>query len=65
MVDQTGRGGTFDFIIEYPLESTEQFLPRGPLFVDAMYDQLGLKLESTKGSYPVLVIDHVERPSEN
>jgi hypothetical protein len=27
--------------------------------------QLGLKLESTKGSVNVIVIDHIERPSEN
>jgi uncharacterized protein (TIGR03435 family) len=31
----------------------------------AVQDQLGLKLESTKGPGEVLVIDHVERPSEN
>jgi uncharacterized protein (TIGR03435 family) len=39
--------------------------PQGPTFLDAMRDQLGLKLESTKGPIQVLVIDHVEMPSEN
>ena len=31
----------------------------------AIEEQLGLKLTSTKGPGQVLVIDHVERPSEN
>ena len=32
---------------------------------DRIQEQLGLRLESTKGPVPVIVIDHVERPSEN
>jgi len=35
-----------------------------PLF-DAIQQQLGLKLNQTKGSVEVLVIDSIERPSEN
>jgi len=31
----------------------------------AIQDQLGLKLQSAKGPMQVLVIDHIERPSEN
>jgi len=40
--------------------------PAGPpnIFA-AIQEQLGLKLESTKGPVEVLVIDHVERPSQN
>jgi len=37
----------------------------GPALFTAIQEQLGLKLESTKGAVEVLVIDHVEQPSEN
>ncbi len=38
---------------------------QGPTFVEALRQQLGLKLESSKGPVQILVIDHVEKPSEN
>jgi uncharacterized protein (TIGR03435 family) len=37
--------------------------PNGPSLVTAIQEQLGLKLESTKGPVDVLVIDHVEKPT--
>jgi len=39
--------------------------PSGPSIFSAIQEQLGLKLESTKAPVDVLVIDHVEMPSEN
>jgi len=37
----------------------------GPSIFAALEEQLGLKLESQKGSVEILVIDYVEKPSEN
>jgi uncharacterized protein (TIGR03435 family) len=43
--------------------STERNRPNGPSIFTAVREQLGLKLESTKGRIDVLAIDHVEQPS--
>jgi uncharacterized protein (TIGR03435 family) len=65
--DHTGLGGMFDLKFEWELE--ERFVGRGasasPTIFAAIQSQLGLRLESTRGPVDTLVIDHVEKPSEN
>ena len=77
VVDKTGIVGTFDFNLRWTPDES-QFSAVGlrapaavdnanappPLF-EAIEEQLGLKLEPEKMPAEVLVIDKVERPSEN
>lgn len=49
-----------------PADEAPELVPLlGPSLPQALQDQCGLKLESRKGPVDVIVIDHVERPSEN
>jgi bla regulator protein blaR1 len=74
LVDRTGLSGRFDFTLAWAAEPTAPpppdgpaaaAEPLGPTALQALRDQLGLKLESTRGPVKILVIDRVERPSEN
>jgi uncharacterized protein (TIGR03435 family) len=66
VVDQTGLAGKFDFYLKWTWEEVPAGDPNAPpgLFT-AIQEQLGLKLELVKAPADVLVIDHIEKPSEN
>jgi uncharacterized protein (TIGR03435 family) len=65
--DETGLNGEFAFKLEWTpgLGESDAGPSSRPSLFTAVQEQLGLKLESTKGPIEVLVIDHVEKPSEN
>jgi uncharacterized protein (TIGR03435 family) len=73
VVDQTGLKGFYDFKLTYAPDLSGRTGPNGeqppsfdgPNLFQALKEQLGLKLESTKGPVVVFVIDHVEKPTEN
>jgi uncharacterized protein (TIGR03435 family) len=67
VIDNTGLTGCFDVKLAWtPADAAANPAPDAPPDIfTAIQDQLGLKLESTKGPVPILVIDHIELPSEN
>jgi bla regulator protein blaR1 len=66
VVDQTGLKGTYDFTLTW---SDQPVGAEGgadvPSLFTAVQEQLGLKLVATKVPVEVIVIDHIEKPSEN
>jgi bla regulator protein blaR1 len=69
VVDQTGLVSTrYDFDLKWTPDTSQpppDNADAPPGFFTAFQEQLGLKLEPIKAPVEVLVIDHVERPSEN
>jgi uncharacterized protein (TIGR03435 family) len=76
--NETGLKGDYDITLRYTSEDMRMEAPNpsgggnvsqsdnnGISLFAALEDQLGLKLESQKGPVDVIVIDHVEPPSEN
>jgi uncharacterized protein (TIGR03435 family) len=80
VVDRTGLTGNYDVDLQWTPDQMPQGLrgdappgapplptidPNGPSIFTAVQEQLGLKLESTKGPVDVLVIDRAERPTDD
>jgi uncharacterized protein (TIGR03435 family) len=81
VIDETGLSGHYDVKLEWKPERGEggpEALGLPPAFdtasppastgrsiFTAIQEQLGLKLESTKGPVEMVVIDHAEKPSAN
>ena len=61
--DRTGLPGRYDFTLQYTYQSTDP--DSYPTLTTAIQEQLGLKLERTRGSVDILVIDHIDHPSDN
>lgn len=80
VVDKSGLTGEYDFTLDYTPENMPMPIPGAPeggpkpegqadqvepsLFT-AVEEQLGLKLEATKATVDVIVIDRIDLPTEN
>jgi uncharacterized protein (TIGR03435 family) len=78
VVDKTGLEGTYDLTMRWDADSqrlTTADPGQGPVdtpsdssgltIFTALKQQLGLKLEPQKGPVEIIIIDHLEKPSEN
>ncbi len=76
VVDQTGIPGKFDISVTFtpddsqfhghppPIKKADD-VEAAPSLFEAIQQKLGLKLEAQKAPVPVIVLDHVEKPSAN
>jgi bla regulator protein blaR1 len=77
VIDKTGLAGAWNYWFHYAPDRSQgpggspvgadQPAPDPNLvsYEQALREQLGLKLESSRGSVEVLVIDSVQQPTEN
>jgi uncharacterized protein (TIGR03435 family) len=71
VLDETGLTGYYRFNLSWApdpppgMAAAAASDPAGPSLFTALQEQAGLKLEAVRRPVPMLVIDHVERPSEN
>ena len=73
IVDETNLKGTFDFSLSWspegnaasPGENNGLSSTEGPPFVEAIKQQLGLKLKPTKAPIQIPVVDHLEPLTPN
>ena len=79
VIDSTGVAGQFNIHLEFGLDESIRRgvfggagvgvppagIEKGPSIFTALEEQLGLKLERTKGPRDYLVIDRVQKPEPN
>jgi uncharacterized protein (TIGR03435 family) len=66
VVDKTGLKGNYDVRLRFVDRPSPNALPDAPPEIfTALQEQLGLKLEPDRAPLKVLVIDRIEKPSEN
>jgi uncharacterized protein (TIGR03435 family) len=69
VANRTGLAGTFDFDLQWtsgpvaPAPGASPLADDGPSIFAALQEQLGLRLESTRDTFDVVVIDAIRRPT--
>jgi len=65
IIDKTGLTAKYEVNLTWAWNDDPGSGDSGPSIFTALQEQLGLKLEPAKAPIDVIVIDHIERPSEN
>jgi uncharacterized protein (TIGR03435 family) len=63
VTDKTGLTGSFDFDLQWATDHPQDQPTDAPSIFTAVREQLGLRLDSQRGSVTVLVIDALQQPS--
>ena len=72
-VNKTGLTGKYDFDLKFAQDSSQYGgqLPtapddaQSPTLFTALQEQLGLKLEATRGTVSAMIVDNVHKPTPN
>jgi uncharacterized protein (TIGR03435 family) len=66
VLDQSGLSGLFKVNLKFaPIPPDPNYTGDAPSIFDALQQQMGLKLSTTRGPVKVLIIDRAEKPSPN
>ena len=73
VIDRTGLAESFDLQLDFVPDDTTPAMPPPPpdsgisgvSIAQALQQQLGLRLESTRGPVGLVIVDQAERPSAN
>ena len=69
VIDKTGLTDKYDFVIKYKgrwdQDRPANDLDPTPPMDRALQEQLGLKVEAAKAPVKMLIIDHIDKPSQN
>ena len=65
VVDRTGMAGAFTFDLRFAPQDAHAGSSSAPSIVTAFQEQLGLRIEDSRGPVDALVIEGVERPTAN
>ncbi len=66
VIDKTGLAGIFDLDLKWSRDDAPQTDPNAPPDIfTAVQEQLGLKLQPSRGDVPTLVVDHIDMPTPN
>ena len=63
VTDRTGLSGEYDFTLDWVPNLNDS--AAGPSLFSSVVEQLGLRLESGKRPVEAIVIDRIERPTED
>jgi uncharacterized protein (TIGR03435 family) len=65
VIDRTGLTGSYTWTLEWAPDDSPNVNGDLPSLMTALVEQLGLKLESASGPVDVIVVDHVEQPTQD